>query len=343
MTTMTSHSDRILRALRLPLLCALLWLLSAGSAHASINCTASMTAVAFGTVDLVAGTATPANATLTYTCTKSGNNNTTEYARVCFNIGDGNEGLTNFNPRVMKNGAGDSLKFQLYQGTSNTIWGSNGNAAVPNPYTINISIPARSTSVSGSATMRGELLAGQSTAPPGSYQDNFSGIHTSITLTSSTNAPPTNCGGSTLSDQFAFIVSATISKSCIVTADPLNFGTVSGLPGGGNVDQVGTIYVTCTTPTGYTVALTPSNNVSNGAGAMTPTGGVPGNTDTVPYQLYRNSNRTLVWGSVTGTNTFAGTGSGLVQALPLYGRVLGASTNVRPDSYMDVVTVAVTY
>ncbi|WP_418122948.1 spore coat U domain-containing protein [Variovorax sp. 160MFSha2.1] len=333
---------RTLRALRLPMFCALLWLLSAGSAQASINCTASMTAVAFGAVDLVAGTATPANATLSYTCTKSGNNNTTEYARVCFNIGDGNEGLTNFNPRVMKNTAGDSLKFQLYQGTSSTIWGSNGNAAVPNPFTINIAIPARSTTTSGTATMRGELLAGQSTVPPGSYQDNFAGIHTSITLTSSTNAPPTTCG-TTLADQFAFIVSATISKSCVVTADPLNFGSVAGLPGGANIDKLGNIYVTCTTPTSYTVGLTPSNNVANGAGAMTPTGGVPGNTDTVPYQLYRNAGRTNAWGNIAGTNTMGGTGSGQVQTLPLYGRVLGASTNVRPDSYLDVVTVTVTY
>jgi len=333
---------RTLRALRLPMFCALLWLLSAGSAQASINCTASMTAVAFGPVDLVAGTATPANATLSYTCTKSGNNNTTEYARVCFNIGDGNEGLTNFNPRVMKNTAGDSLKFQLYQGTSSTIWGSNGNAAVPNPFTINIAIPARSTTTSGTATMRGELLAGQSTVPPGSYQDNFAGIHTSITLTSSTNAPPTTCG-TTLADQFAFIVSATISKSCVVTADPLNFGSVAGLPGGANIDKLGNIYVTCTTPTSYTVGLTPSNNVANGAGAMTPTGGVPGNTDTVPYQLYRNAGRTNAWGNISGTNTMGGTGSGQVQTLPLYGRVLGASTNVRPDSYLDVVTVTVTY
>lgn len=333
---------RTLRALRLPMFCALLWLLSAGSAQASINCTASMTAMAFGPVDLVAGTATPANATLSYTCTKSGNNNTTEYARVCFNIGDGNEGLTNFNPRVMKNTAGDSLKFQLYQGTSNTIWGSNGNAAVPNPFTINIAIPARSTTTSGTATMRGELLAGQSTVPPGSYQDNFAGIHTSITLTSSTNAPPTTCG-TTLADQFAFIVSATISKSCVVTADPLNFGSVAGLPGGANIDKLGNIYVTCTTPTSYTVGLTPSNNVANGAGAMTPTGGVPGNTDTVPYQLYRNAGRTNAWGNISGTNTMGGTGSGQVQTLPLYGRVLGASTNVRPDSYLDVVTVTVTY
>lgn len=334
---------RTLRALCLPLFCALLSLLFAGNAQASINCTASMTAVAFGPVDLVAGGMPPSvNATLSYTCTKTGNTNTTEYARVCFNIGDGNEGLTNFNPRVMKSGAGDSLKFQLYQGTSTTIWGSNGNAAVPNPYTINIAIPARSTTSSGTATMRGELLALQTTVPPGSYQDNFAGIHTSITLTSSTSAPPTTCG-TTLADQFAFIVSATISKSCLVTADPLNFGSVVGLPGGANVDQTSTINITCTTPTSYTVGLTPSNNLTAGAGTMTPTGGVPGNTDSVPYQLYRNPGRTNVWGSVIGTNTVAGAGNGLVQPLTLYGRVLGASTNVRPDSYQDIVTVTVTY
>ncbi len=339
----TSLLTRTLRALRLPLFCTLLWLLSAGSAHASINCTASMTNVAFGSVDLVAGgTPAPTTATLTYTCTKSGNTNTTEYARVCFNIGDGNEGLTNFNPRVMKSGAGDMLKFQLYQGTSSTIWGSNGNAAVPNPYTINISIPARSTTISGSTTMRGELIALQTTVPPGSYQDNFAGIHTSITLTSSTGGAPTTCG-TAVADQFPFLVSATIAKSCLVTADPLNFGSVSGLPGGGNIDQSSTIYVTCTTPTSYTVALMPSNNLTTGAGTMTPTGSVPGNTDTVAYQLYRNAARTSAWGSVTGSNTVAGSGTGQVQPLTLYGRVLGASVNVRPDSYQDIVTVSVTY
>ncbi|MGJ7505718.1 Csu type fimbrial protein [Variovorax sp. ZT5P49] len=332
-----------LRVLRLPLFCALLWLMSAGSAQASINCTASMTAVAFGTVDLVAGgTPTPATATLSYTCTKTGNTNTTEFARVCFNIGDGNEGLTNFNPRVMKSGAGDILRFQLYQGTTSTIWGSSGNAAVPNPFFVNISIPARSTTSSGSTTMRGELIALQTTVPPGTYQDNFAGIHTSITLTSSTAGAPTTCG-TAVADQFAFIVSATIAKSCLVTADPLNFGSVAGLPGGANIDQSSTINVTCTTPTAYTVALTPSNNLTTGAGAMTPTGGVPGNTDTVAYQLYSNAGRTIAWGSVTGTNTVAGTGTGQVQALTLYGRVLGASANVRPDSYRDVVTVGVTY
>lgn len=343
-----SLPTRFLQALGLPLLCALLWWLPAGSAQAAVSCTATMTNLAFGTVELVnGGTPTPATATLNYTCTNDGT--AVENARVCFNIGDGNEGLGNFNPRVMETTAGNQLRFQLYQATSGTVWGSNGNAAVPNPFAVTMSIPRRTTAgglgrVTGSATMRGELLPLQGAVPPGAYQDNFAGDHTSITMTTSTSAMPTTCNN-IQPDRFAFVVSATVAKSCLVTADPLNFGTVNGLPGQADRDQTSTISVTCTTPTPYTVALTPSNGSTTGAGAMTPTGGVPGNADTVPYRLYRNAARTAVWGSVTGTggNVAAGTGNGAAQALTLYGRVLGTSANVRPDSYRDVVTVNVTY
>ena len=339
--------NRTWRGLLLPLICALLWWLPAGNAQAAVNCTATMTNVAFGTVDLVAGgTPSPVTATLNYTCTNNGL--TAVQARVCFNIGDGNEGVGNFNPRIMKSGATNTLKFQLYQSTSGTVWGSNGNAAAPNPFTVGLSIPAWNLfsgdgRVSGSTTMRGELIALQTTVPPGAYQDSFAGDHTSIMLTSNLLFMPSDCNSVLLSSKFPFLVSATVAKSCLVTADPLNFGSVAGLPGAADIDRVSTINVTCTTPTAYTVGLAPSNGATTGAGVMAPTGGVPGNTDTVPYQLYRNAGRSSIWGNVTGTNTVAGTGSGLVQALTVYGRVLGASANVRPDSYLDVVTVTVTY
>lgn len=334
------------RGLLLPFICALLWWLPAGSAQAAVDCTATMTNVAFGTVDLVAGgTPSPATATLNYTCTNNGL--FAEQARVCFNIGDGNEGVGNFNPRIMKNSAGNTLKFQLYQSTSGTVWGSNGNAAAPNPFTVNLSIPAWTLfggngRVSGSATMRGELVALQSTVPPGAYQDSFAGDHTSIMITSGSSMP-THCNSAILPGKFPFMVSATVAKSCLVTAETLNFGSVDGLPGGAHVDRTSTISVTCTTPTAYTVGLAPSNGATNGFGVMAPTGGVPGNADTVPYQLYRDSGRSSIWGNVTGTNTVAGTGSGHAQALTVYGRVLGVSANVRPDSYRDTVTVIVTY
>ncbi|CAN7338910.1 spore coat U domain-containing protein [Variovorax paradoxus] len=340
---MSFSLSRTLRALRLPLFCALLWWLGAGSAQAQVSCSATMSNVAFGTVELVDGSAPTTTATLAYNCTNTGS--TSIFVRVCFNIGDGAESLTNFNPRVMKSGT-NTLKFQLYQGVSSVIWGSNGNAVVPNPFFVDLNIPRQRQGTPGSSpgntTMRGDLVALQGTTPPGFYQDNFSGIHTSITFTANASAAPTTCNGSS-SGNFPFVVSATVSKSCLVTADPLNFGTIDGLPGMADRDQISTINVTCTTPTSYTVALTPSNNSTTGIGSMAPTGGVPGNADAVPYRLYRDAARSSPWGSVTNSNTVAGTGTGSAQALTVYGRVLGSNVNVRPDSYLDTVTVTVTY
>lgn len=341
---MKTISARVWRALLALPVCVLLWWLPAGSAQAAINCTASMDAVSFGTVNLVAGTPAPVNATLNYTCTNNGL--LPEQVRVCFNIGDGNEGVGNFTPRVMKSPAGNILKFQLYQGTSSTVWGSNGNTFAPSPFTDTLSVPALLVvlpgSVTRSTTLRGELMPLQSTVPPGSYQDVFTAGHTSISFSSSTLSTPANCSGTTVAG-FPFTVSATVAKSCQVTAQALNFGTVAGASGAVNRDAASTITVTCTSPTSYTVGLSPSNNATNGAGVMVPTGGVPGNTDTVAYQLYRDAGRTLAWGSSVGTNTAAAIGTGAAQPLTVFGRVPGASVNVRPDSYRDIVTVTVAY
>ena len=339
---MSFSLSRTLRALRLPLFCALLWWVPVGSAQAAVSCTASMSALNFGTVELVDGS-TPAavNATLNYTCNNTGNS--TESLRVCFNIGDGDQSLGSFDPRLMKLTTGsNTLKFRLFRGTSGTVWGSNGNAAVPNPFTDTMTIPRRS-SITRSTTMRGELLALQGTAPAGQYTDNFGGIHTSITLSSNQGSSvPSTCNGSS-SGNFPFVVNATVAKSCLVTADPLNFGSIDGLPGMGNKDQTSTINLTCSASTAYQVGLSPLNGSTAGAGAMAPTGGVPGNTDTVPYRLYRDAARSIPWGNVLNNNTLTGTGTGTAEALTVYGRVLGSSVNVRPDSYRDTVTVTVTY
>ncbi|RYF32498.1 MAG: spore coat U domain-containing protein, partial [Comamonadaceae bacterium] len=199
-----------LRTLLVPLVALVLGWLPMRGAEAAVVCTATMTALNFGTVDLVDGTPTEASATLDYTCSNDATANT--FARICFNIGDGAQSLGSFNPRIMENSAGDDLRFQIYQSAGATIWGSNGNTQVPNPFAVNLTIPRRTTlggngRVTGSATMRGVLAANQSTVPPGSYQDNFAGVHTSISQTTSTTAMPTTCD--TLNtDKFEFIASA---------------------------------------------------------------------------------------------------------------------------------------
>lgn len=331
-------SFRSWQALLLPLLCVVLWGLPAERAQAAVTCTASMTNVDFGSVDLVSGSGLTTTATLTYTCTN--NNSARTLARVCFDVGDGVEGTGNFNPRVMKDTSGNSLQFQIFQPPGfSIVLGSEYNTITPTPYVLNLDL-AKGAASSGSASMQGRLVNGQTTVPPGSYQGQFTGGHTAVTITESASVAPTSCSGNSAAI-FPFTVKATVIKSCAVSANPLDFGSVDGLPGAPNVDKSTTIAVTCSKPTPYTVALTPSNNNTAGAGAMLPT--IVGNTDTVAYRLYSDSNRTVPWGGQVGTNTLPGTGNGTAQVSTVYGRVLGAAVNVTPDAYSDTVTITVRY
>ena len=73
--------------------------------------------------------------------------------------------------------------------------------------------------------------------------------------------------------------------------------------------------------------------------AATATGSLGG---TLNYGLYRDSGRTNNWGSTIGTDTQAGTGTGLLQNLTVYGRIASAQTPLA-GVYTDTVTVTLTY
>ncbi len=120
-------------------------------AHAqNITCSATMTNVAFGTVNPLSSQ-TDANATLNYSCTNS-STSATRYATVCFSIGDGAQGGGNANPRRMQDGSGNPLYFQLWQNASRTtVWGSSF-FGVNTPVDVDLTIARRAT-VTGSATM----------------------------------------------------------------------------------------------------------------------------------------------------------------------------------------------
>ena len=131
-------------------------------------------------------------------------------------------------------------------------------------------------------------------------------------------------------------VTATVLNVCVVTPVALNFGNVSWTA---NTDITTTIAVTCTIGTGYTVAL---DQGSNGSAVTARKMKATLTTDTINYSLYRDTSRTLNWGTTAGTDTVAGTGSGLVQTLTVYGRV--PSAQVAPaDVYTDTVNVTVNY
>jgi spore coat protein U-like protein len=133
-------------------------------------------------------------------------------------------------------------------------------------------------------------------------------------------------------------VSVTIASGCTVAGGTIAFGAQTSLQTA--IDQTGTVNVTCTNTTPYTVALTAG---ANGASVTTRRmRGGSTNTEFVNYALFTNAGRTTNWGQTIGTDTVAGTGNGSAQPLTIFGRVPAQAIG-SPGSYTDTVTVTVTF
>ncbi|QDL35980.1 spore coat U domain-containing protein [Rhodoferax sediminis] len=307
-------------------------------AHAApFSCSATMTTLAFGTVNPLSSQ-TDASATLSYTCTTNDNSN--HYLAACFRIGQGPSDAANANPRRMQAGAGPYLQFQIYQDAARTNpWGSNSGTLGTELY-VQVLVPAKG-ATSGVATLYGRVLAGQTATLPGPYNEQL--INNTLNVVDGGSQFPKNCGGGGTNDGSfdSFLVSANVSNSCSVTATNIDLGSVAAAVVNSAVPGTGTIKVTCPSSTVYTVGLLPSalnGGTASGTGNMS--GVISGNTDKVPYQLYSDAGYTKVWGNV-GTNTVAGTGTGLAQPYTVYPKA--PSANYTPDTYSDTVTVNVNY
>jgi spore coat protein U-like protein len=136
-----------------------------------------------------------------------------------------------------------------------------------------------------------------------------------------------------------FNVTLTLTANCVITANPLAFGTNGVLTSA--VNQQSTVAVTCTNSTPYNVGLDAGTVSGSTVAARLMAGTATGNTTTtVGFQIYQDSGRATVWGNTQGTNTVAGTGTGAAQTLTAYGQV-PAQTTPKPDNYQTVVTATV--
>jgi spore coat protein U domain-containing protein, fimbrial subunit CupE1/2/3/6 len=157
---------------------------------------------------------------------------------------------------------------------------------------------------------------------PGSYVDTVLNIHVIASE------------GTTATAKFS--VAATIVNACNISATNLAFGTYTGTL----TNSASTISVLCTNSTGYNVGL----DAGKGSGATVAkrrmTG--PGGTS-LTYELFRNLGRTLNWGNTVGTDTVAGTGSGSVQAIMVYGQIPAGQNDGAPGNYTDTITATITY
>jgi spore coat protein U-like protein len=140
-----------------------------------------------------------------------------------------------------------------------------------------------------------------------------------------------------------FGVSATVLKNCTVAATNVAFGNYT--PTAGAVSANGTVSVSCTKSTTFTVSL---NKGTTTGGAIAQRLLSDGGGDTLQYNLYTTSGFATVWGDGTGSSvTQAGTGAGMASAVALtvYGNLPDNATNqaVPPNAYTDTITVSVAY
>ncbi|MBV8736977.1 MAG: spore coat protein U domain-containing protein [Alphaproteobacteria bacterium] len=149
-----------------------------------------------------------------------------------------------------------------------------------------------------------------------------------------------------------FAISATVANSCSVNATNLDFGS-NITTFASNIDQTTTVGVTCTNGGTYDVGLTSATSTGQGTGTGTGTGTSGANT--VNYQLFQDSARSVPWGDTstnlqhtqTGCTASASpycTGTGTAQSFTVYGQIPGGQTSTPVvGTYSDTVTVTVTF
>jgi spore coat protein U-like protein len=294
-------------------------------ARAGINCSASMTTIAFGNIDVLPGTAIDTTGTITITC--DADNNITVRTCVSINAGSASDSTS----RQMVGPASAKLRFDLYSDSARTQkWGSyvNGFDTAGVPFNFN----SGSGHVVATKTVFARVFASQQTAAPGSYTSTFSG-QPSVDYNDQGSSCPLNGHTATTS----FTTTATVISSCNVSATTLDFGSTTALTS--NVDATSTVSATCTSGTAYNIGL----DAGTSAGATVTTrkmSSLAGKK--INYSLFRNSGRTTNWGVTVGTDTVSGTGNGAAQNISVFGRV-PSQTTPAPAAYADTIVATVTY
>lgn len=134
--------------------------------------------------------------------------------------------------------------------------------------------------------------------------------------------------------------------TCSVTATPVAFPSVNPLAAGAT-DGVGSVKVTCG---GVAGLLIPYTVTLNGGSYGTITNRQMGSgTNRLRYNLYVDNARLSIWGDGNGNSTAGGSfgldvlGLSPPQTHTVYGRVLAGQPTAVPGSYVDTVTVTITY
>ena len=334
---------------RIALRTALLLLAAVALPRAALaqSCQASNASVAFGNVDVVAGSQNYAasysapTSNITVTCNVGLLSLGSLKFSACINLDGASGGAT----RTI--GGAGSPSYNLYSDAGHgTVWGATG--STPGPVSVSLAITSvlLGATASTSVPIYGYMLSNlNNTVVPGTYNGGpnatVSYNYTYAVLGTPSNPPSCSAGpsGSNGSSSFSLAVSATVTHDCSVSATTISFGGSVGVLTGA-IPSTGTITATCTSGDAYTLSL----NKGTTSGASLADRQMAGSgSAVVHYQLYTNSSHTTVWGdSTAGTATLGGNGTGNSQNYTVYGLVPQQSTPA-PATYNDTVTVTVTY
>lgn len=135
-------------------------------------------------------------------------------------------------------------------------------------------------------------------------------------------------------------VSANVTKNCVVSAAPLEFGDVD-VTGGATYDGTAALSVRCTNGTEWVA----SADAGLGTGATTDVRRMQNGANLLSYTLYTDPARTVAWGGAEGDEAglINGIGTGTQQLTTIYGRVFAGQTSLPSGSYEDTVHVTVSY
>jgi len=235
------------------------------------SCSVSMTNVAFGTVNVLPGTAVDTTATVTVSCSGGG-----QSVRACINIGCGS--ACDSTSRQMTGPSSATARYDLYSDSGRTTkWGSWQTGY--DTAGVQVTVPKNG---STNSTVYARFLASQQTDVAGSYTATLS-AQPFVTYVPSGGA--SNCPTGSSNTSTSASVTATVSNNCTVGATAISFGSQGILSS--NKDAQGTLSIQCTSGLPYTVSL--DGGLS---GATNPTQRkMTFTTSNVIYGLYRDSAR----------------------------------------------------
>ncbi|MFM0415095.1 Csu type fimbrial protein [Paraburkholderia aromaticivorans] len=316
---------------RLVFLLILCTLLGSVPRHASAQtCTASPSALSFGSVSPINLSAVAATGSVTVQCTWPALT-LTPNVQVCLNMG----GTT---PRYLSI-AGNQLRYDLYQDAAHSLaWGSTTLGTTP--ISVTLAKPVSGNTASATVNFYGQIAANQPTVPTtGNASTTYSQTlsQTSLSYGFYLLLEPGCAALTTSAGSFGFTVNATVVNNCLISATNIAFTSTGVLSSALNAS--GAITARCTNGDAYRIALSSGSSGNVAARQMQRSGG----GGTVNYQLYTDSAHTSAWGDGTaGTTMATGTGSGNAVSINVYGRVPAQSTPM-PGSYSDTITATITF